>query len=138
VSRSTINQAWTPSKDPKITESILARIPECLRRILRTSIEKYKRRKSILISSNSLANRFILDRWGIRPSQRKKYPNLFATIRRQCRTIFQHYLARSRIEWIIESKTYLFGIYKFDEIRGNIILGFVPTSPEKEWILPHR
>jgi hypothetical protein len=139
VSRSTNNQAWTPSKDPKITESILARIPECLRSILQTSIKKYKRRrKGILISSNSLANRFILERWGIRSSQRRKYRNLFATIRRQCRTIFQHYLARNRVEWTNESERYLFGIYKFDEIRGNLILGFVAISPETEWTLPHR
>jgi hypothetical protein len=139
VSRSTNNQAWIPSKDPEITESILARIPECLRKILQASVEKYKRRrKGILISSNSLANRFILERWGIRPSQRRRYRNLFATIRRQCRTVFQHYLARKRIEWINESEQYLFGIYKFDEIRGNLILGFVAKTLETEWTLPHR
>jgi hypothetical protein len=139
VNPSTKNQAWTPSKDPKITESILARIPECLRKILQDSVEKKKRqRKSILISSNSLANRFILERWGIRPSQRRRYRNIFATIRRQCRTVFQHYLARRRIEWNNESNSYLFGIFKFDEIRGNLILGFVLTSPEAEWTLPHR
>lgn len=139
MSRSTNNQAWIPSKDPKITESILARIPECLRKILQTSVEKHqRRRKGILISSNSLANRFILERWGIRPSQRRRYRNLFATIRRQCRTVFQHYLARKRIEWTNESEKYLFGIYKFDEIRGNLILGFVAKTLETEWTLPHR
>jgi hypothetical protein len=139
VSRSANNQAWAPSKDPKITESILARIPECLRKILQTSIEKpQQRRKAILISSNSLANRFILERWGIRPSQRRRYRNLFATIRRQCRVVFQHYLARKRIEWKNESENFLFGIYKFDEIRGNLILGFVAKSLETEWTLPHR
>ena len=139
MSRSTNNQTWAPPKDPKITESILARIPECLRKILQTSVEKHqRRRKAILISSNSLANRFILERWGIRPSQRRRYRNLFATIRRQCRTVFQHYLARSRIEWTNESERHLFGIYKFDEIRGNLILGFVSTSPETEWTLPQR
>lgn len=139
MSRSSNNQTWIPSKDPKITESILARIPECLRKILQASIEKHqRRRKAILISSNSLANRFILERWGIRPSQRRRYRNLFATIRRQCRTVFQHYLARKRIEWTNESERYLFGIYKFDEIRGNLILGFVAKSSETEWTLPHR
>ena len=139
MSRSTNNQAWIPSKEPKINESILARIPECLRKILQASIEKHqRRRKAILISSNSLANRFILERWGIRPSQRRRYRNLFATIRRQCRTVFHHYLARKRIEWNNESERYLFGIYKFDEIRGNLILGFVAKTLETEWTLPHR
>jgi hypothetical protein len=47
-------------------------------------------------------------------------------------------LARSRIEWTTESEKHLFGIYKFDEIRGNIILRFVVTPLEKEWTLPHR
>ena len=139
VNHSTNNKAWAPSKEPKITESILARVPECLRKILQASVEKHqRRRKAILISSNSLSNRFILERWGIRPSQRRRHRNLFATIRRQCRTVFQHYLARSRIEWANESERYLFGIYKFDEIRGNLILGFVAISPETEWTLPHR
>ena len=139
MNQPTNNQAWNPSKDPIVTESILARIPECLRKILQTSVRKHRRRKNaILISSNSLANRFILERWGIRPSQRRRYRNLFSTIRRQCRTVFQHYLVRGRLEWNNESTSYLFGIYKFDEIRGNLILGFVAIAPKTEWTLPHR
>ena len=128
----------TPSiNEPDITHSILATVPECLRNTLQNIVNKQgRRRKSVLISSNSLANRFILSRWNIRPSQRRRYRNLFSTIRKQCRIIFQHFLVRGKLEWIAESERYVFGIYKFDEIRGNLILGFVLTPPESEWKLP--
>jgi hypothetical protein len=29
----------------------------------------------------------------------------------------------------------MFGVYKFDEVRGNLILGFVKMTPESEWTL---
>ncbi len=77
-----------------------------------------------------------MERWKIRPSQRKRYRNLFAEIRKRSRAIFQHYLARSKIEWKTKDANYVFGIFKFDEIRGNLILGFVPISNESEWTLP--
>ena len=125
--------------EPETTPSILATIPSCFRSILLESVEKLKKQqKSILISSNSLANRFILERWGIRPSQRKRYRNLFTQIRKQCRAIFQHYLTRGRIEWTTNNRNYVFGVFKFDEIRGNLILGFVLTPPESEWKLRLR
>ncbi|TXT56836.1 MAG: hypothetical protein BAJATHORv1_20433 [Candidatus Thorarchaeota archaeon] len=125
--------------EPKTTPSILASIPDCLRMILEDALEKSKvTRKSILISSNSLANRFILDRWDIRPSQRRRYRNLFSKIRKQCRQIFQYHLARGRIQWNDKSETYLFGVFKFDEVRGNLILGFVPISKEHEWTIGSR
>ena len=95
-------------------------------------------RRSILISSNSLANRFILERWDIRPSQRKRFRNLFATVRKQCRDVFTHYLALGRIEWVGKNERYVFGIFKYDEIRGNLILGFVSIPPGSEWKLPMR
>lgn len=88
-----------------------------------------------MISSNSLANRFILERWGIRPSQRRRFKNLFASVRKQCRSIFHHVLARGRFEWELGRERFVFGVYKFDEIRGNLILGFVEVSPEAEWTL---
>jgi len=39
------------------------------------------------------------------------------------------------MEWEILNERYVFGVYKFDEIRGNLILGFVEVSPEAEWTL---
>ncbi|MHA1951001.1 MAG: hypothetical protein ACW987_14145 [Candidatus Thorarchaeota archaeon] len=82
-------------------------------------------RISILVSSNSLANRFILERWGIRSSQRKRYKNLYSAIRKQCRVIFRHYLSHGGIGWMTQDDEFVMGVYKFDEVRGNIILGFV-------------
>ena len=32
----------------------------------------------------------------------------------------------------------MFGVYKFDEVRGNLILGFVRMTPESEWTLSNR
>ncbi|MGY5865000.1 MAG: hypothetical protein RTV41_10375 [Candidatus Thorarchaeota archaeon] len=123
-------------KEPEVTPSILANIPDTLRTALSEAIKRNPSgRKSILVSSNSLANRFILERWGIRPSQRRRYKNLFASVRKQCRVVFQHNLARGRVEWDTDQEKLVFGIFKFDEIRGNLILGFVSVSPESEWTL---
>ncbi len=123
-------------REPVTTPSILANIPDSLRSVL---VESSKRTKtgqtSILVSSNSLANRFILNRWGIRPSQKRKFKNLFASVRKHCRVVFRHYLARRRLEWDSGSERIVFGVFKFDEIRGNLILGFVSVSPESEWTL---
>jgi hypothetical protein len=125
--------------EPKVTPSILATIPDCFRSTLLDSASKLKKKhNSILVSSNSLANRFILERWGIRPSQRKRYRNLFTNVRKQCRAIFQHYLIRGRVEWETMKSRHVFGVFKFDEIRGNLILGFVMMSPEAEWKLRLR
>ena len=122
--------------EPETTPSILATIPDCLRNVLRNSSRASSgKKRAILISSNSLANRFILERWGIRPSQRRRFKNLFASVRKQCRSIFQHVLARGRFEWDLGRERHVFGVYKFDEIRGNLILGYVEVSPEAEWTL---
>lgn len=127
------------TRDPEVTPSILATIPECLRDALKEAINtRGKGRKSVLISSNSLTNRFIFFRWGIRPSQRRRYRNLFASVRKQSRIVFQHFLLRGRVEWNDNSGRHIFGIYKFDEIRGNLILGFVAMTPESEWTLSKR
>ncbi|MFW9805178.1 MAG: hypothetical protein ACFFFK_00450 [Candidatus Thorarchaeota archaeon] len=126
-------------REPEATPSILASIPECLRESLKEAINtKGRGRKSVLISSNNLTNRFIFSRWGIRPSQRRRYKNLFASVRKQCRVVFQHFLLRGRIEWTDDSERHIFGVYKFDEIRGNLILGFVVMTPQSEWTLPNR
>lgn len=121
-------------REPRITTSILANIPECLYSILQENIQRLaKKRASILVSSNSLANRFILDRWGIRSSQRRRYKNLFSTIRKQCRAIFRNYLARGKLKWENHGEVLVFGVYKFDEVRGNLILGFVPSRGYLDW-----
>jgi hypothetical protein len=52
--------------------------------------------------------------------------------------VFQHFLLRGRVEWTADSERYVFGVYKFDEIRGNLILGFVVMTPESEWTLSNR
>lgn len=124
-------------REPEATPSILASIPECLRDALKEAMNT-RGRKSVLISSNSLTNRFIFSRWGIRPSQRRRYKNLFASVRKQSRVVFQHYLLRGRVEWTDESGRNIFGVYKFDEIRGNLILGFVVMTPDSEWTLSNR
>ncbi len=124
-------------REPEATPSILASIPDCLRNALKEAVNN-RGRKSVLISSNSLTNRFILSRWSIRPSQRRKYKNLFASVRKQSRVVFQHYLLRGRVEWDDESGRNVFGVYKFDEIRGNLILGFVVMTPDSEWTLSNR
>jgi len=124
-------------REPEATPSILASIPECLRGALKEAVDN-RGRKSALISSNSLTNRFIFSRWGIRPSQRRRYKNLFASVRKQSRVVFQHYLLRGRVEWTDKSGRNVFGVYKFDEIRGNLILGFVVMTPDSEWTLSNR
>ncbi|MHA2025961.1 MAG: hypothetical protein ACW98U_08685 [Candidatus Thorarchaeota archaeon] len=124
-------------REPEATPSILASIPECLRDALKEAVNT-RGRKSVLISSNSITNRFIFSRWGIRPSQRRRYKNLFAAVRKQSRVVFQHYLLRGRVEWTDDSGRNVFGVYKFDEIRGNLILGFVAMTPESEWTLSNR
>jgi hypothetical protein len=99
-------------------------------------LNKTQERKSVLIASNSLANRFILEQWGIRASQRRRYKNLFASVRHRCRAVFHNYLARGRVDWIFENEEVAFRVYKFDEIRGNLILAFVKVTSETDWALP--
>jgi hypothetical protein len=114
--------------------SVLARVPEVLRDKLRESIiESENNKESTLISSNTLANRFIYERWGIRSSQRRKYRNLFSQVRRQCRAVFRNFLDRGWLEIREESKKHTFGVYKYDDKRGNLILGFVKMAPGSEW-----
>ena len=118
--------------DPKITPSVLAAIPDVLKTYLHEVVMKQstRKRKSMLISSNSLANRFMFTRWGIRASQRKRYKNLFSKIRQQCRTYFHHLLSTGQISSTNGTDTLRFGVYKFDEVRGNLILGFVHIDDE--------
>ena len=135
----TIESESTFMGAPEPTPSILASIPECLKDALRKSIlVEPTGRRPILISSNGLANRFILARWGIRPSQRRHYRNLFLQVRKHCRDVFQYYVSRGRLEWDTPGGVRLLGVFKFDDIRGNIILSFVPVRPDSEWALTNR
>lgn len=121
-------------RQPKVTTSILASIPDCLHNVLQENVQRTaERRTSILISSNNLANRFILERWGIRSSQRRRYKNLFSTIRKQCRAVFRNYLTRGTLVWKNKTGEYSFGVFKFDEVRGNLILGFVLPCGYLDW-----
>ena len=118
--------------EPKITPSVLAAVPDILKKYLHEVVMKppTRKRKSMLISSNSLANRFIFARWGIRASQRRRYKNLFSKIRAQCRTYFHHILSTGQITSTNGKDTFRFGVYKFDEVRGNLIFGFVYIDDE--------
>jgi hypothetical protein len=124
--------------EPKATPSILAKVPNCLKHTLENATKDSEERRSVLISSNNLANRFVFEQWKIRPSQRRRYRHLFAIIRKQSREVFNYYLSRGRIEWKKNGAIHLFGVYKFDDIRGNLILGFVNVHREEEWKLPLR
>ena len=121
-------------QEPLITTSILANIPDCLHAMLQDNVQRTAaRRTSILVSSNNLANRFILERWGIRSSQRRRYKNLFGAVRKQCRALFRNYLSRGSITWKYQNNELSFGVFKFDEVRGNLILGFVPPCGYLNW-----
>ena len=121
-------------REPRVTTSILATIPDCLHAMLRENVKRTaERRTSILVSSNNLANRFILERWGIRSSQRRRYKNLFSAVRKQCRALFRNYLSRGSIAWRTQNNELSFGVLKFDEVRGNLILGFVPPCGYLNW-----
>ena len=121
-------------REPRVTSSILANIPDCLHTLLQENAHRTsERRTSILVSSNNLANRFILERWGIRSSQRRRYKNLFGSVRKQCRALFRNYLSLGSITWKKENKELSFGVFKFDEVRGNLILGFVPPCGYLNW-----
>lgn len=126
-------------QEPEVSLSVLAKIPDTLRLLLEDQVRNRRHAKlSLLISSNSLANKFILSKWGIRPPQRRRYKNLFVLIRRQCRLIFQHLAKNGIFEWTKNGMKFTFGIFKYDEVRGNLILGFVQIPPDSEWTLPMR
>ena len=121
------------SDGPSAATRLPQTIAHCLRaKLQETIIDSERGKKSTLVSSNKLANRFILERWGIRPSQRRRYKNLFSKIRKQSRRILQQYLKSGKLELTNNSDKYLFGIYQFDDIRGNLIIGFFVISPHTD------
>ncbi|MHA2004885.1 MAG: hypothetical protein ACW975_11720 [Candidatus Thorarchaeota archaeon] len=123
----------TTEIETRATPSAMADLPVILKGLLSASVGNQQRRKSVLLSSNSLANRFILEKWGIRPSQRKRNKNLFSISRKHSRRLFRRLLERGRLEWASRERELTFGVYKFDEIRGNLILGFVQLDPNSPW-----
>ncbi|MHA2065442.1 MAG: hypothetical protein ACXABY_13785 [Candidatus Thorarchaeota archaeon] len=123
----------TAEIETRATPSAMADLPIILKGLLSTSVSNKQHRKSVLLSSNSLANRFILEKWGIRPSQRKRNKNLFSISRKHSRRLFRRLLDRGRFEWATREKELAFGVYKFDEIRGNLILGFVKLNLDSPW-----
>ncbi len=117
-------------------ELLLAAIPDILKHKLRTGILVSEKQKwSTLISSNTLANQLIFERWGIRSSQRRRYRNLFTYVRRQCRNVFRHYLKKGWLEIRDNSTKYTFSVFRYDEKRGNLILGFVKVRRDSEWTI---
>ena len=117
----------------ELDESEKPTMNESLRRTLKNAIMESERDKgSTLISSNTLANKYVYERWAIRASQRKRYRNLFQQVRRQARTIFRQYLESGYLTLKHKSRDLTFGVYKFDEKRGNLILGFVKMPHDAE------
>jgi hypothetical protein len=112
--------------EPVLTPSIIASIPDLLTKLLTEKTENHVHLKqnSILISSNTLSNRFILTKWGIRPSQRCRHKNLFSDVRKACRDYFNYLIRKGRISCTQKMRRFDFGVFKFDKIRGNLILGF--------------
>ncbi|MFW9844132.1 MAG: hypothetical protein ACFFEV_06135 [Candidatus Thorarchaeota archaeon] len=121
--------------EPEVTPSVQAAIPALLKSQLVNSVlgKNERTKKSTLISSNSLANKFIFERWGIRSSQRRKYRNLFSDVRKRCRNLFKFFIQKGQISTHLNGIIYEFGVFKFDEVRGNLILGFVPPRRYLNW-----
>ena len=122
--------------EPKVTPSVQAAIPDLLRmQLVESVLGKHERKKkSILVSSNNLANKFIFERWGIRSSQRRKYRNLFSDVRKRCRNLFKFFLQRGLISTQQGGVAYTFGIFRFDEVRGNLILGFTHLDDDNVFV----
>ncbi|MGY5880939.1 MAG: hypothetical protein RTV31_11850 [Candidatus Thorarchaeota archaeon] len=122
--------------EPKVTPSVQAAIPDMLKsQLVESVLVKHERKKkSILVSSNSLANKFIFERWGIRSSQRRKYRNLFSDVRKRCRNLFRFFLQKGQISTQEKGVAYTFGVFKFDEVRGNLILGFTHLDDDNVFV----
>jgi len=110
--------------EPELTPSIIATIPDLVKEILLNPKQFRTPHRRIMLSSNSIANRFIFARWEIRPSQRRRHKDLFAEVRKECRRYFKYLLNNGRITCDRKGPSVSFGVFKFDEIRGNLILGF--------------
>ena len=122
--------------EPEVTPSIQAAIPDLLKsQLVESVLGKHERKKkSILVSSNSLANKFIFERWGIRSSQRRKYRNLFSDVRKRCRNLFKFFLQKGLISTHQNGIVYAFGVFRFDDVRGNLILGFSHLADDNVFV----
>ncbi|TFG33293.1 hypothetical protein EU528_01135 [Candidatus Thorarchaeota archaeon] len=122
--------------EPKITPSVQAAIPDLLKsQLIESVLMKHERKKtSILLSSNSLANKFIFEQWGIRPSQRRRYKNLFSDVRKRCRNLFRFFLQKGLISTKHNGIDYFFGVFRFDDVRGNLILGFTHLDDDNVFV----
>ena len=122
--------------EPKVTPSVQAAIPDLLKsQLVESVLVKHERKKkSILLSSNSLANKFIFEKWGIRPSQRRRYKNLFSDVRKRCRNLFRFFLQKGQISTQKTGVEYVFGVFKFDDVRGNLILGFTHLDDDNVFV----
>lgn len=122
--------------EPKVTPSIQAAIPDLLKSQLVEAIlgNHERKKKSILVSSNSLANKFIFERWGIRSSQRRKYRNLFSDVRKRCRNLFKFFLQKGQISTQQNGVAFAFGVFRFDAVRGNLILGFTHLNNDNVFV----
>ncbi|MBN2229541.1 MAG: hypothetical protein JW779_08080 [Candidatus Thorarchaeota archaeon] len=118
--------------EPALTPSIIAAIPDVLKQTLIETITNSSdnKRRSILVSSNSLANQFIFKRWSIRSSQRRHYRTLFQKIREQCRLLFNHYIRIGEVVVQYDGMELQFRVFKYDEVRGNLILGIVSNGSD--------
>ena len=115
------------SHEPTLTPNGKSSVSVLLKEIIleNCSRQEGRGRGSVLISSNSLANRIVYLNWGIRSSQRRQYRNLFSEVREQCRNLFRYYVNQGEVVGEKEGTEYRYGVYKFDEVRGNLILGIV-------------
>ena len=121
-------------REPVPTPSQLAGVLTCLKDVIAENISASQRKpRSTLVSSNALANRFIMNRWDIRPSQRKRYKNLFSTVRRRTRALFESLLTRDMIEIEQNDGINTLVVHRFDDVRGNIILRFEEVPPGEEY-----
>ncbi|RDE16437.1 MAG: hypothetical protein C4K48_01685 [Candidatus Thorarchaeota archaeon] len=124
--------SYEPTLTPSIKSSISALLKETI--LESCSRQEGRGRRSVLISSNSLASRIVYLRWGIRPSQRRQYRNLFSEVREQCRELFRYYVNQGEVVSQKEGTEYRYGVYKFDEVRGNLILGIVYVDADSPFL----
>ncbi len=117
--------------------SVLAQIPETLKQMLfEMTRHGNESKRTLLVSSNALANKFILTHWGLRPAQRRYHRHLFIAIRRHCRKLFQHYLSRGYVTFELDGLKLHWGVFLYDRVRGNLILGFVHVPDDDPFRRP--
>lgn len=103
-----------------------------LNRILRNRIlSSERRRRWNLISSDELVSQYVKERWGITSSQEKDIPRRFQQIREQSRRVLQQFLDTGHLHLEVNSRTQLYLVFKFEETRENLVLGFFRPDSRK-------